>query len=104
MRPPTLATAVGSLLRLWRQQACMTQDQVAGAMGSHRPIIGRLENGTRLPNLHTVVRYSRATGGDVRQMLALVDNWHGFKGPDPEVSRPTGQAEGINCDTGGPHG
>ena len=55
---PTLAHAVGALLRLWRWQACMSLNQVADAMGSHRPIVGRLESG----------------------MLALADVWHGFEG------------------------
>ena len=80
VRDPTLATAVGSLQRLWRWQACMTLAQVAEAMGSHRPIVGRLESGKFLQSLDSVVRYSRATGGDVLQVLALADAWHGFEG------------------------
>ena len=72
---PDLAEALGRLLRLWRWQAAMTLDQVGCSAGMHRPVVGRLESGLRSPSIDSLVRYARATGGDVRQAFALVDIW-----------------------------
>lgn len=70
---PDLDEAVGRLLRLWRWNAAMTLDQVAAAMGSHRPIVGRLESGLHSPSIPSIVRFAKATGADVRQVFDLVD-------------------------------
>lgn len=58
----------------------MTLDQVAAAMGSHRPIVGRLEAGRCLQTLDSLSRYARATGGDLWQVFAVADAWYGFHG------------------------
>lgn len=81
-RCPELAEAVGALLRMWRWQAAMSLEQVAIRMKSHRPIVGRLESGHHVPSLDSIMRHARATGGDPRQALALVDAWYGRVAPE----------------------
>lgn len=75
---PELGAAVGAVLRLWRVQAALSQQGLADRMGSFREVICRLEQGRHhQPSLDTVARYARATGGDMRQVLVLVDLWAG---------------------------
>ena len=82
-----LGEAVGVVLRVWRIRAALTQQQLAEIVGSHREIVSRAEQGHHhQPSLATLFRYARATGGDVGQVLALVDAWYGFT----EGLRPAG--------------
>ncbi len=63
--PPLLSTA--------RQQAGLTQQQLAERAGTSQPAIARLERGDGNPSLATVERLVGAAGFDLR--LELVPRW-----------------------------
>jgi transcriptional regulator with XRE-family HTH domain len=76
---PGLGEALGVLLRCWRQDAGMTQAQLAAELGSFREVVGRLERGgAGVPSLRTLQVHAKATGGDLRQAFELVDRWYGI--------------------------
>lgn len=70
-----LARAVGARLRELRVDAELSQAQVARLrqLGSHRPIICRVERGVHEVDLHTLQRYARALDLDVLTVLAPLD-------------------------------
>lgn len=68
-----LSKAVGSRLRELRQDAELTQEQVARAMQSHRPIVARIERGKHVISLDVLQRYARALELDIGTVLAPVD-------------------------------
>jgi transcriptional regulator with XRE-family HTH domain len=72
-----LALTVGHALRVARQRAGLTQQEVARAIGLNPLAYGRLERGKLLPSLTTLVRLSRVlhTPTDVLVGLALGTPW-----------------------------
>jgi transcriptional regulator with XRE-family HTH domain len=68
-----LSQAVGARLRELRRDAELTQEQIARAIGSHRPIIGRIERGKHVLSVDVLQRYARALDLDVATVLAPVD-------------------------------
>ena len=58
----TTAPLVERLVAL-REQAGLTQSQVAARMGTTQPVIARLEAGGRDPRLSTIERYARHDRG-----------------------------------------
>lgn len=63
----TFVTAAPILDRLvaLREQAGLTQSEVAARMGTSQPVIARLEAGGRDPRLSTIERYARTIGADL---------------------------------------
>src|SRR5260370_13732550 len=60
---PTNATRkTGSLLRQCREQAGITQRELADRLGCQQPAIARLEAGGGGPNMRTVQRIAEAVG------------------------------------------
>lgn len=53
-----------------REQAGLTQSQVAARMGTTQPVIARLEAGGRDPRLSTIERYARTIGADLEVRVA----------------------------------
>lgn len=45
-----------------RTMAGLTQEQVAGRMGTTQSVVARLEGGGSLPSIKTIRRYAEATG------------------------------------------
>ena len=70
---PEADKAIGVLVRTWRRNAGMTQAKLAERVGTHRPIIGRVERGVHLPSLITLSCIAQATGGDMRSVGTIVD-------------------------------
>lgn len=68
-----IARVVGARLRELRIDAELTTEQVAQLMGSHRPIVSRLENGKHDPDLNSISRYARALGLDLADVLVCLD-------------------------------
>jgi transcriptional regulator with XRE-family HTH domain len=68
-----LARAVGARLRELRKDAELSQAEVARLIGSHRPIVCRIERGVHEVDLHTLQRYARALDLDVLTVLAPLD-------------------------------
>ena|SRR5439155_7465442 len=56
------AEAVARLLIQFRMKHNMTQEQLAGLMGTSAPAISRLESGTHMPSLTTLSRLAEAAG------------------------------------------
>jgi transcriptional regulator with XRE-family HTH domain len=72
-----LAQRVGARLRELRQDAELTQQEVADRMGSHRPIVSRIESGKHLPSLGEVARYAAVLDLDLITVLVCIDDrWH----------------------------
>lgn len=68
-----LAQRVGARLRELRRDAEITQREVAARMGTHRPVVTRLESGKHLPRLDEVARYGAALGLDLATVLVCLD-------------------------------
>lgn len=66
MRSPALLERLVAL----REQAGLTQSQVAARMGTTQPVIARLEAGGRDPRLSTIERYARTIGADLEVRIA----------------------------------
>lgn len=60
----TAARIVERLVSL-REQAGLSQSEVAARMGTTQPVIARLEAGGRDPRLSTIERYARTVGADL---------------------------------------
>jgi transcriptional regulator with XRE-family HTH domain len=54
-----------STLAMLRKERGFTQSEVAARMETTQPVIANLENGSGLPNLTTLERYSQAIGGSL---------------------------------------
>jgi DNA-binding XRE family transcriptional regulator len=65
-------TISGELRRL-RREAGLSQGELAKLIGSHRPIVARIENGHHVASLDTCDRIARACGSDIEQVAFVVD-------------------------------
>ena len=54
--------ALASALIKAREDADMTQEQLAKAMGTTQTVIARLESGRAMPSTRTLERFAKATG------------------------------------------
>lgn len=68
-----LALAVGARLRLARQARGLTQQEVARAIASHRPIVARTEHGRHVPSLDVLARHGAAVGLSLRDLGETMD-------------------------------
>lgn len=60
---------VGEHVRLLRQAAGLTQQQLAERASTTQPVIARLERGVRLPTLRTLEKVARALGQDLHLLV-----------------------------------
>jgi transcriptional regulator with XRE-family HTH domain len=65
--------AVGRALRELRKRAGLTQEQVAGQMGTSSTYLSRLEAGQRDIRLSTILRLLDAVGADLHQLADAID-------------------------------
>lgn len=63
--PPT----VGEHVRVLRQAAGLTQQQLADRAATTQPVIARLELGVRLPTLRTLEKVAQALGQDLHLLV-----------------------------------
>jgi DNA-binding XRE family transcriptional regulator len=68
-----IALAAGAQLRRMRVAAGLSQRQVAVFIGTHRPIIYRLERGAHMPTFETCQLYAAVTGGRLADVFTAVD-------------------------------
>ena len=68
-----IGTFVAAELRRLRLRAGLAQDEVATAMGSHRPIVCRNERGRHTMRLDHIDRQARACGGSLAHVLYAYD-------------------------------
>ena len=68
-----LARAIGRELRLARLNRGWTQQDVAEALGSHRPCIARTEAGRHLPELPRLVVHAAHVGVGLDELGRVVD-------------------------------
>lgn len=71
---PGIAKTVGARIRELRLDAEMSQRELARRLGSHRPVIGRIENGKHLVDLRMVARIAAALELDVATVLVCLDD------------------------------
>lgn len=74
-----VAIAVGRRLRELRQRAGMSLAEVARGMGSHRPIVGRLESGRHVPEIATLRRFCSVVGAPLCEVTQVVDELLGWR-------------------------
>jgi len=68
-----IRTATGRELRRLRHRAGLTAAELADLLGSHRPIISRIERGTHTTKVDTAARFARACGGGLGHVLLAID-------------------------------
>lgn len=77
-QPPVLCTfdcaavktpTVGEHVRVLRQAAGLTQQQLADRARTTQPVIARLERGARIPTLRTLEKLARALGQDLHLLV-----------------------------------
>ncbi len=68
--------ALASALLKARNDADMTQEQVAAAMGTTQAVVARLESGRVLPSTRTLERFARATHTRLRISFAPETSKH----------------------------
>ncbi|HEX6330072.1 MAG TPA: helix-turn-helix transcriptional regulator [Actinomycetota bacterium] len=59
------ASEIGTLVTRRRQQAGLTQRELAERIGTTQPAISKIEAGRTLPSLGLLERVARATGGPI---------------------------------------
>lgn len=67
--PPGVRVAFGQNLRAARQEAGLTQEQVADAAGAQRPYITQIESGLRNVSLELAESLARAVGKNLAELL-----------------------------------
>jgi transcriptional regulator with XRE-family HTH domain len=68
-----IAHVVGERIRELRVDAEITQGELARRIGSHRPIISRIERGVHEPDLRTVARIAGALELELATVLVCLD-------------------------------
>lgn len=68
-----LARALGTRIRAYRWARCMTQQELADAAGTHRPIVSRIERGVHVPDLLTFAELARALRVTMRDFVRDID-------------------------------
>jgi transcriptional regulator with XRE-family HTH domain len=69
-----IARTLSAHIRELRLQAQLSQSQLAGRIGSHRPVISRIERGLHVPGLCTLSAIAHALELDVCTLLTGL-NW-----------------------------
>lgn len=68
----SISKKVGKQLRKIRKQKGMSQEEVAHKAGLYRTYIGHIETGSRLPNVFTLWRISKALNVSLDKILSNV--------------------------------
>lgn len=71
--PHMIGKAIGARIRELRLDAELTQEQLAFLVGTHRPIVGRVENGRHVITIETVACYAAALGLEMGDLLVALD-------------------------------
>jgi transcriptional regulator with XRE-family HTH domain len=66
--------AAGSLILMARQEAGMSQDELAAAAGTSQPAISAYETGRRQPTVPVLYKIIAAAGSDLRMRLEPKDD------------------------------
>lgn len=66
---------IGGVLRALRQEAGLSQRQLAERSGIQRPIVSRIERGDHRPNMETIGVFARACGASPLRVYRVFDAW-----------------------------
>jgi transcriptional regulator with XRE-family HTH domain len=69
-----VAATVGARIRELRLDAEMKQHELAKRIGTHRPIMGRIERGVHQTDLRTIALIADVLGLDVATVLVCLDD------------------------------
>jgi transcriptional regulator with XRE-family HTH domain len=69
-----------------RLRTGFTQEKLAQHMGTHRPIVCRIERGVHSVDLHTITSFVLACGGNLQEVTLAVDRALGL--PQPTMIFP----------------
>lgn len=79
---------LGAYLRAAREEAGLTQEQLAERARTHRPVIARLERGAHAPRLDTILRVAEALDLRLRISLEPGEPTHALSSEPPLVCGP----------------
>jgi len=69
-----LAIELGDYLRSLRKREGLSQEQMAVAMESHRPVISRIERGGHVPTLAMAILYAEICGASALDVARVIDS------------------------------
>lgn len=70
---PTIGGLLGERVRELRKKRGLTQVEFAALCGVPQSRISTIENGSRVPNVETVIRLARALGCKVTALMSVFD-------------------------------
>ena len=73
MRSLRIGDKLGTRIRFMRQKSGMTQGDFARKLGTHRPIVCRIEAGKHEPSILTIVEYAAALGVQPSDIFSALD-------------------------------
>lgn len=97
MRSPSSAPEVSELLRSARQEAGLTQRQLAEAAGTSQAAIARYERGTVVPDVRTLARLVEGCG--LRLVLGVEAARTGRTGQESAVRRPPAIPDDLDSES-----
>lgn len=68
------AKAIGDRIRELREIRNWSQSTLARKVGTHREIVGRIENGLHEPKIKTILRYARAFNVSPELICEVLDD------------------------------
>jgi transcriptional regulator with XRE-family HTH domain len=72
--PPTIGGLLGERVRELRKKRGLTQVEFATLCGIPQSRISTIENGSRVPNVETVLRLASALGCKATVLMSVFDN------------------------------
>lgn len=88
-----VAKAIGAEIRRCRNEAGISQEALARRLGTHRPIVARVERGVHVPEIDLVCRYAHALGvHPIWDIISVIDDLaeehvRGWKPKDSDPKR-----------------
>lgn len=73
MTADEMAPLLAARIRELRLEAELTQEEIADRVGTHRPLVSRMERGTHCPGLEQIWRYAAALEVEPALILCVLD-------------------------------
>jgi len=74
--PDTISRVVGARIRQLRTERGLAIKLIAERTGMHRPLVSRVELGTYMPRLDTILRIAKALDVRVADIVSVIDADH----------------------------
>ena len=92
--PKTISKMIGQRVREIRTERKLSIKELAERTKMHRPIISRVELGTYMPRLDTLLRFAHALGCNLSDITCVVNDPNELFGPfeEPKKSDSSGDS------------